>query len=64
MSRAQHHVDKLAGFIVELLETVKPFRPYARRCPSYRATLPVISTLILSRCLRCSTGLNKTYGIK
>ena len=33
MSRAQHHVDKLAGFIVQLLETVKPFRPYAKKMP-------------------------------
>jgi hypothetical protein len=26
-------VDKLAGFIVQLLETVKPFRPYAKKMP-------------------------------
>ena len=64
MSSAQHHVDKLADFIVQLLETVKPFRPYAKKMPKLRARLPVISTLILSRRLKCSTGLNKTYGIK
>jgi hypothetical protein len=33
MTRAQVHVDRLADFTVQLLETIKPFRPYAKKIP-------------------------------